>query len=237
MEQLELKDPPHGYHFNNLVEDFRDAMNNDDVTRVKRRFTEILPDEVETSEQLVQCLLQKNYISERNIVYLQQIVRVLNKRDLLIKTIEYAQNQRQKVLHFRESSTQTRPGYTLIKIHVEGHTCNTEGDVQNIRQTISNIVLVPLEDISVITTETTNSILITFMLPTVYVEVLQAFLDTQKFYLFRPLLRLGVDKILVSGERYNIKLGLTSPLITTNSDSGEGAFSELPKIDTGYRKI
>ncbi|XP_045198030.2 uncharacterized protein LOC123552432 [Mercenaria mercenaria] len=218
MEQWKLMNPPDGYDFNNLVEDFRDAMDGNDVRRVKRRFREILPEEVETSEQLVDSLVQNRYISDRNIVYLQQIVRVLNKRHLLIKTIEYADKQRQKVLHFRVSSTQTRPGYTLIKIHIEGHMCHTEEDVQNIRQNISNIVLVPLEDISVISIETTNSLLITFMLPELYAEVLHAFLDTKKFHLFQPLIRLGVDEIIVSGVSYNIKLGQTP-------------------IDSWYRKI
>ncbi|XP_053397915.1 uncharacterized protein LOC123552425 isoform X2 [Mercenaria mercenaria] len=237
MDQCELRNPPESYAFNNLIQDFCEAMDENDVRKVKRRFQDILPERIQNGQELVDALIENAYISDRNIVYLQQIVRILKKEDLLTKTIQYANKQREKVLHFHVSSTKLRPGYTLIKIHVEGHTYNTEGDLQRLRQTISDIVLVPLEDISVISMETTKSLLITFMLPELYVKVLHAFLDTEKFHLFQPLIRLGVDEIIVSGESYNIKLGLTPPLITTISDSSGGAFSGLPTIDTWYRKI
>lgn len=89
----------------------------------------------------------------------------------------------------------TENGYEYVKFHIGGKEKLDRNKLEELRMLVSRVICVPLSFIIVSGIEATNSILITFMVPEGYANVLSDLADKEKDYLGCK----GVDAIWYNG--------------------------------------
>lgn len=89
----------------------------------------------------------------------------------------------------------TENGYEYVKFHISGKEKLDRNKLEELRMLVSRVICVPLSFIIVSGIEATNSILITFMVPEGYANVLADLTDKEKDYLGCK----GVDAIWYNG--------------------------------------
>ncbi|XP_053391163.1 uncharacterized protein LOC123552423 isoform X2 [Mercenaria mercenaria] len=97
-------------------------------------------------------------------------------------------------------------GHGYVRIHVKSGRCVTEDHLYSIRNTISEALFIPMEDIMVAGIEEANSVYLTLMLPEFFIEVLRQILENPRSRnILGPLGRLGIDKmILPPGSTFSV---------------------------------
>ncbi|XP_045198015.2 uncharacterized protein LOC123552423 isoform X1 [Mercenaria mercenaria] len=201
----QFMEPPSDWAFNNLVTHIRQNLDANDINKIKLRFKGIIDEAVRSWEEAFHILMIKRYISADNLIYLQIILRVLDHQDLFAKTVEYAAKSRHRILHFYKTTTLLE-GHGYVRIHVKSGRCVTEDHLYSIRNTISEALFIPMEDIMVAGIEEANSVYLTLMLPEFFIEVLRQILENPRSRnILGPLGRLGIDKmILPPGSTFSV---------------------------------
>lgn len=90
-------------------------------------------------------------------------------------------------------------GYEYLHFHVAGKEKMNRNKLEELRALVSRVLCVPSEFIVVTDIEATNSILITFMIPEGYSNIILELNDKDKEYLGSK----GVDAVLCNGETIN----------------------------------
>ncbi|XP_053397913.1 uncharacterized protein LOC123552425 isoform X1 [Mercenaria mercenaria] len=202
----QFMEPPSDWAFNNLIAHILQNLDANDIDKIKLRFKGIIDEAVRSWEEAFDILMIKRYISADNLVYLQIILRVLDHQDLFAKTVEYAAKSRHRILHFYKTTTLLE-GHDYVRIHVKSGRCVTEDHLYSIRNTISEALFIPMEDIMVAGIEEGNSVYLTLMLPEFFIEVLRQILENPRSRnILGPLGRLGIDKIILPpGSTFNVE--------------------------------
>ncbi|XP_053392288.1 uncharacterized protein LOC128554975 [Mercenaria mercenaria] len=206
MVRSQFMQPPSDWAFNNLVADIRQNLDANDIEKIKLRFKGIIPEAVRSWEEAFHLLQVERYISADNLIYLQIILRALDRSDLFEKTVVYAESNKQRILHFYPMPATHPKGHNFVRIHVEGGRCLTGADLQTIRNTISGAFLIPMDDIMVAGIEESNSVYLTFMLPDFFIETLRKILENPRLrYILKPLGLLGINEIKLPCSTFNVE--------------------------------
>ncbi|XP_053397910.1 uncharacterized protein LOC123552426 isoform X2 [Mercenaria mercenaria] len=199
-------EPPSDWAFNNLVAHILQNLDANHIGKIKLRFKGIIHEAVRSWEEAFDILMLERYISADNLIYLQIILRTLDRPDLFAKTVEYAENSRQRILHFYEITTPLPEGHNYVRIHVKGGRCRTAENLHIIRKTIAEAFCIPIDDIMVAGIIEGRSVYLTFMLPDFFIETLRKILENQKLrYILEPLGRLGIDEIMLPDSTFNVE--------------------------------
>lgn len=145
-----------------------------------------------------QHLRHRLILTRDNIVVLQSMLWHLGRKDLHNKFVKFAK-KRGNIIHFYNSKDKPENGYEYLHFHVAGKEKMNRNKLEELRALVSRVLCVPSEFIVVTDIEATNSILITFMIPEGYSNIILELNDKDKEYLGSK----GVDAVLCNGETIN----------------------------------
>ncbi|XP_045198025.1 uncharacterized protein LOC123552428 isoform X2 [Mercenaria mercenaria] len=195
---------PCQYRFDNFITDICKKITEEDLNELKYRFKDIIDYDVRNPRAMFDALIEKGFVDCYNILYVQQIFRVLKKEDLLELAAEYVcLFEEDDVLHFFKKTTRPAPGFENVEFHVKGRFASNE-DLEGFRRKISTILLVPLYQVIFKGVQETRSLLITVMLPKLYAGFLMNQLRKNKQHIIASFLQLEVDEILVSADKFQL---------------------------------
>ncbi|XP_053397911.1 uncharacterized protein LOC123552426 isoform X3 [Mercenaria mercenaria] len=191
-----LRPPPDSYQLNNFVTELSKEITRQDLDELKRRFRDIISDNVQSAKEMFDELREKEYVNCHNILYIQQIIRVLNRTNLLEIAAKYIkQFEEDDILHFFEKKTEPAPGCAIVEFHVVGHRISNKKALEQFRLEVSRILMIPRDDVIIKGVQATSSILITLMLPDMYVNYLKSQIEKNKQYMISSLIQQGVDEV------------------------------------------
>ncbi|XP_053397920.1 uncharacterized protein LOC128556519 isoform X2 [Mercenaria mercenaria] len=151
-------------------------------------------------------LKEKGYINCYNIIYIQQIIHVLKRDDLLEVATRYTSMfEEDSVLHFYKKSTFTADGCSIVEFHVVGHNLASRDDIENFRKKISTILAVPLLEVIFKGVQLTASILVTVMLPDMYVTFLERQLRKHTQYILASLMQQNIDQVIFPADIFQLQ--------------------------------
>ncbi|XP_053397916.1 uncharacterized protein LOC128556517 [Mercenaria mercenaria] len=195
-----LNPPPDepSYIYDNFINDLCKAISSEELKELKDRFKDVIDSKVNDPRQMFSDLKEKGYINCYNIIYIQQIIRVLKRDDLLEVATRYTTLfEEDKVLHFYEKSTVLATGCSIVEFHVVGQNSRlSREDIENLRKKISTILLVPLHEVIFKGVQETQSILVTVMLPDMYVKFLERQLRKHTQYILASLMQQNIDQVI-----------------------------------------
>ncbi|XP_060573618.1 uncharacterized protein LOC132731448 isoform X2 [Ruditapes philippinarum] len=147
-----FKPPSESYVFDNLIADLSQAISEQELENLKQRFERV--QHVRTPREMFDSLRDMGFIGNYDILYIQQIVRVLDRVDLVEKLLKYVQMfEEDTVLHFVQEKKITTNGFILVQFHVKGkgisETCQLEEfrrEASCIKPEVPNINQVNLQD-------------------------------------------------------------------------------------------
>ncbi|XP_060573614.1 uncharacterized protein LOC132731446 [Ruditapes philippinarum] len=223
-DACELLSPPEDWKFVHLLEEFSQKLSDNDLPRIKLIFQGIVTADVTSWIEMFQMLYSKDVINQNNIVYLQKIARHLEREDLHLRTITYAKERENDILHFHQSTMTQGSNVEKVSIHIRGDNFLRNRDLQNVREKFANILMVGINCIKVAGVQEANSVLITFIIPKMYVKVLRGILLSNEANRFTaPFSRQGIDQININGETYLInEIEDQENLISDHTDNRDG---------------
>ncbi|XP_060607489.1 uncharacterized protein LOC132759692 [Ruditapes philippinarum] len=160
---------------------------------------------VDSPRKLFDCLKKGKFIGQYNILYIQQIVRVLEREDLvgiLNKYVEVLGED--KVLHFIEKSKETVNGYSQIEFHIKGHGISDPTEIETFRIEVSRLLLCPLHEVIINGIQATNSTVLTIMIPTMYATFLVKQLEKYSHRIISSVMAINVDTITVNNDKFEM---------------------------------
>ncbi|XP_053397904.1 uncharacterized protein LOC123553575 [Mercenaria mercenaria] len=196
---------PDSYTFNNFITDICKKITEEDLNELKYRLKGIITDDVQNPRAMFNALIEKGFVDCHNIIFLQQLLRALEKEELLEIVTKYVYHfGEDKVLHIFKKTTKTADGSEIVEFHVKGRIASNE-DIEAFRWKVSRILCVPLFEVIISGVQETRSLLITVMLPKFYADFLMNQLRTNKQHIIASFLQLQVDEILVSADKFQLQ--------------------------------
>ncbi|XP_053397917.1 uncharacterized protein LOC128556518 [Mercenaria mercenaria] len=204
----QLNQPPDGpsYIYDNFIHDLCTAISNEELEELKDRFKDVIDAKVNDPRQMFSDLKEKGYINCYNIIYIQQIIRVLKRDDLLEVATRYTTLfEEDIVLHYHKKSTVLAGGCSIVDFHVVGHNLSSREDIENLRMKISTILLVPLHEVIFKGVQPTDSTLVTVMLPDMYVKFLERQLRKHTQYILASLMQQNIDQVIFPADIFQLQ--------------------------------
>lgn len=227
-----FRSPPESYVFDNLIADLSNAITKEELKDLKQRFKNV--QHVESPLEMFGYLRDQRFIGPHNILYIQQIVRVLEKEDLVEKLERYVTMfEEDKVLHFFPEITVTADGYSMIKYHIKGNGISETSQLEEFRREVARLLICPLHEVNINGIQETNSTILTLMIPTMYVDFLAKRLDKHNQRIIRSFMELNVDTVTFNNNE--LKLQMEGKFYTAKKGSrehGEVKFAEKENIKT-----
>ncbi|XP_060573610.1 uncharacterized protein LOC132731444 [Ruditapes philippinarum] len=208
-----LPNPPTDWNFNIFLNKIADSLTMEDLVNMKWFFEgegglgKGVLEKIKTPQDLFRIMRTRGYITRDNLLYLQGILYQAGRKDLIQDGVEYAKSLG-NVVHFYAPTYLPENGYKYVKFHVDGKdfTNYSRNDVENLRRIVSAILFVPQHFVFICGIEPSSSLVITLMIPDLYVEILQEMLEDGD--VMTTLHETGVDIIDINGQTsYNIKKG------------------------------
>ncbi|KAH3746588.1 hypothetical protein DPMN_180997 [Dreissena polymorpha] len=136
------------------------------------------------------------------MVYLQVILKVAGRVDLVEKVIEFFREMG-NTLYFYPATAEPENGYKYVKMHVHGKDFSncTSQYIEDLRNRLSRVLFVPNQYVVIVWIEPSSSLLITFMVPAKYVELMERRLIGGDTY--SELHVLGIDIIQIGEKAFN----------------------------------
>ncbi|XP_053397907.1 uncharacterized protein LOC128556516 isoform X1 [Mercenaria mercenaria] len=210
-ESLEnIPDPPTDWNFNILLNNIGESLSAEDLSKMKCLFEgeggigKSVLEKIKLPQDLFRVLRTRGYISRDNLLYLQGILYLAGRRDLIEDALDYSKTVG-NVLHLYAPSYQPENGYRFVKFHVAGRNFRnySRKDVELLRCRVQKLLFVPEKFVIISGIEPSSSLVITFMIPEMYVEILQVLLVEGDDLM--DLQENGVDIVEIDGKVYNIK--------------------------------
>lgn len=200
-------DPPINWGLNTLLQEIAKNLKSTELDRIKILFRG--PDglgkktleKCETFIQLFDVLRERCFISRGNLVYLNQILYTLDRRDLIEKCAKYRRVEGNTVTFSKEEINDD--GYTPVKIHLPADIRSIDMEtIDRLRNNVAKIVCVPVELVRIAAIEPGSSLLVTFLIPDAYVTILQILLEEEsKLW---ELVAVGVDTLAIGAKSYHL---------------------------------
>ncbi|XP_060551119.1 uncharacterized protein LOC132712715 [Ruditapes philippinarum] len=200
--------PPLDWRLNELLDYIATNVDDTELKRIKLMFTgpngigKGVLEKCDSCLQLFIVLKQRGYISRDNILYMNKILYVLERRDLHQKTVEYCVNEGD-VIHYYSVDRLLDVGEKQIKIHVKADVQNyNKEQLDRLRNVVASIACIPAEEILISAVAPGSSLLITFTMPEMYVDILQSLFE--KKVNLRRFTAIDVDIIIIDGKQYDV---------------------------------
>lgn len=221
-----FRSPPESYVFDNLIADFSNAITKEELKDLKQRFKNV--QHVESPQEMFEYLRDQKFIGPYNILYIQQIVRNLERKELVEKLERYVTMfEEDKVMHFFPETTVTAEGYSMIKYHIKGHGISETSQLEEFRREVARLLICPLQEVNINGIQETNSTILTLMIPTMYVDFLAERLKKHNQRIIRSFMELNVDTVTFNNNE--LKLQMEGKFYTAKKESrehGEDKFAE-----------
>ncbi|XP_052236845.1 uncharacterized protein LOC127848420 isoform X2 [Dreissena polymorpha] len=130
-------------------------------------------EEIKTVRSLFRLLKNREFLNRENMVYLQILLKVAGRMDLVEKVIDFAKSMGD-TLYYYPATREPENGYKYVKMHVEGIDFSNSDNmyIQDLKQRLSMALFVPMQFILLAGIEPSSSLLITFMVPEEYIELM-----------------------------------------------------------------
>ncbi|XP_060573612.1 uncharacterized protein LOC132731445 [Ruditapes philippinarum] len=199
--------PPADYVFNNLLADLSIVIKREELDDLKQRFKHVQDvQDVDTLRGLFDCLRDEGFIDQYNILYIQQIVRVLGKEALVRKLKRHVDVLGEdKVLHFIKNK-KTANGYSQIEFHIKGHGISDPKQVETYRSVVASILVCPVDEVIINGIQATNSTVLTIMIPTMYATFLVKQLEKHSQRIISSFIAINVDTINVNNNKIELQI-------------------------------
>lgn len=196
--------PSDDWEMNVFLKELADGLTDDDLKTMKHFVSGFhgtrkgVLESIKDPLDFFQHLRHRLILTRDNIVVLQAMLWHLGRKDLHNKFVKFAK-KRGNIIHFYNSKDKPENGYEYLHFHVAGKEKMNRNKLEELRALVSRVLCVPSEFIVVTDIEATNSILITFMIPEGYSNIILELNDKDKEYLGSK----GVDAVLCNGETIN----------------------------------
>lgn len=200
-----IPEPPQDWQFNVFLMQLADKLSMQDLQDMKYLFEgeggigRGVLDKIQTPRDLFRILRTRGYISRDNLLYLQVILFLTGRKDLVQEAVDHSKTIG-NILHFYAPSDQPENGYKYVKFHVDGKDFRsyTRDDINILRLRMAKLLFVPQQFVIIRGIEPSSSLLVTLMIPEMYVEILRDLLENGEK--FSELCDIGVDTVEVDGE-------------------------------------
>ncbi|XP_060607487.1 uncharacterized protein LOC132759689 isoform X2 [Ruditapes philippinarum] len=200
-----FKPPSEGYEFDNLIADLSQAISEQELENLKQRFKDV--QHVRTPREMFVSLRNMGFINNYNILYIQQIVRVLDREDLVEILLKYAQMfEEDTVLHFVQKTTIINDRFSLVQFHIKGKGISETGQLEKFRSEVSRLLLCPIQEVIISGIQATNSTILTLMIPTLYANFLAKQLEKQSQRIISSFMLLNVDLIISDNNEFQLQV-------------------------------
>ncbi|XP_045198029.2 putative uncharacterized protein DDB_G0268364 [Mercenaria mercenaria] len=208
-----MPEPPADWQFNILLRKLGDSIPAEDLSKMKSLFEgeggigKGVQEKMKSPSDFFRILRARGYISRDNLLHLQAILFWAGRKDLIQDAVEYSKTIG-NVLHFYASSYEPENGYRYVKFHIDGKdfTNYSRKDLELLRKKVATLLFVPEQFIIIKGIEPASSLVITLMIPDIYVEILKELLDEGSLDDFVDLKGSGVDFVVIDGKAvYNIR--------------------------------
>lgn len=203
-----LPNPQQDWRLSELLHYIASNVDETELKRIKLMFTgphgigKRVLEECDSCLALLTVLKQRGYIARDNILYLNKILYVLQRQDLLQKTVEYCNNEG-NVINYYSVDRPLDFEKKQIKVHVKADVKNyNEEELYRLHNVVANIVCIPAEEMCISAVEPGSSFSIIFTMPKMYVDTLQSLLE--KKVNLRRLTAIDVDIIIIDGKQYDV---------------------------------
>lgn len=149
-------------------------------------------EKIEDCISLFRHMKELNMLSNENLATFQAMIWHLGRKDLYKQFVEFCKN-REEILHFFAPSDKPANGYIHVDFHIRGTKDFRRQDLEELRNSLSNLLCCPPRHIIIDGIEPTSSIHITFMIPEFCIEYLLEITETEKGRLYSC----GVDRFKV----------------------------------------
>ncbi|XP_076110133.1 uncharacterized protein LOC143078942 [Mytilus galloprovincialis] len=149
-------------------------------------------EKIEDCISLFRHMKELNMLSNENLATFQAMIWHLGRKDLYRQFVEFCKN-REDILHFFASSDKPANGYIHVDFHIRGTKDFRLQDLEELRNSLSNLLCCPPGHIIIDGIEPTSSIHITFMIPEFCIEHLLTITEADKGRLYAC----GVDRFKV----------------------------------------
>lgn len=196
--------PSDDWEMNVFLKELADGLTDDDLKTMKHFVSGFhgtrkgVLESIKDPLDFFQHLRHRLILTRDNIVVLQSMLWHLGRKDLHNKFVKFAK-KRGNIIHFYNSKDKPENGYEYLHFHVAGKEKMNRNKLEELRALVSRVLCVPSEFIVVTDIEATNSILITFMIPEGYSNIILELNDKDKEYFGSK----GVDAVLCNGETIN----------------------------------
>lgn len=208
-EEIQLPDVPEHWEFNDLLVNIGNAMTHEDLEEIKARFKgpkglgRRLLSEIKTAPELFDWLQKNNFLDTNNLLVLQAVLFKLGRMDLYDKAVVYAQSLGD-VVHFSPPPKEAANGYQFMQFHIEGKDFSKvkRSSLDAMRMVAARFMIVPPECVIIAGIEPSSSILVTLMVPEMFITYFEAALS--KDVAVKELTDLGIDIIRMGDKVVNI---------------------------------
>ncbi|XP_063442857.1 uncharacterized protein LOC134723150 isoform X2 [Mytilus trossulus] len=149
-------------------------------------------EKIEDCISLFRHMKELNMLTNENLATFQAMIWHLGRKDLYRQFVEFCKN-REDILHFFASSDKPANGYIHVDFHIRGTKDFRLQDLEELRNSLSNLLCCPPRHIIIDGIEPTSSIHITFMIPEFCIEYLLTISEADKGRLYSC----GVDRFKV----------------------------------------
>lgn len=149
-------------------------------------------EKIEDCISLFRHMKELNMLSNENLATFQAMIWHLGRKDLYRQFVEFCKH-REDILHFFASSDKPANGYIHVDFHIRGTKDFRLQDLEELRNSLSNLLCCPPRHIIIDGIEPTSSIHITFMIPEFCIEYLLTITEADKGRLYAC----GVDRFKV----------------------------------------
>ncbi|WAR08934.1 hypothetical protein MAR_018892 [Mya arenaria] len=221
---LPLPPPPADWQFNKFLGEIADSLMMEDLVKIKHQFSgdggiglSVL-EGINTPRELFRILKNRGYLNRNNMIYLQSALKVIGRMDLVQKAIDFCR-ETGNTLHFYPATEEPENGYRYVRLHVDGidYSNCTDSYLQQLRERLASILFLPPQFIMIAGIEPSSSMLLTFMIPEQYCELLLNMLKSGE--VFPCLQKLGVDVISVDELTVNLNGVTDAEKIETEQQS------------------
>ncbi|KAH3746508.1 uncharacterized protein LOC127848701 isoform X3 [Dreissena polymorpha] len=232
--------PPDDWQFNQLINEIADDIDNHDLEKMKTQCSGAggiqfhVLEEIKTVRSLFRLLKNREFLNRENMVYLQILLKIAGRMDLVEKVIDYARSMG-NTLYYYPATREPENGYKHVKMHVEGIDFSNSDTmyIQGLKLRLSMALCVPMQFIFIAGIEPSSSLLITFMIPDEYVDLMEKRLKNGDR--FPELHSHHIDVIQIGDKAFNITGQVEAQVIV--SEQHEKLTSVYQQLDTSRQNL